>query len=115
MKKKLIFLINGVQIDQVDDKELKIDEVGDFKRGLAIIHSVKTHDIEVIAVDVVVRDESKVLTCNGKGFEFKPNEYALNRSISGIECPFDPSTEQGLNDLLDALKTQSLDSLLTFI
>lgn len=113
--KKIIFKINGKEVDSLPGEDITVQELDNFKIKMAFAHNVGSHDIEVVTEDVVIRELSKHAFISPNGLHFKPqNEYAIFREVKRIIPAFNIGSEEGFQKFLDMIFDEDFDNAITF-
>lgn len=113
--KKIIFKINGAEVDSADANDVDLQELDDLKITVALFYNVGVQDIEVVVEDVQVRDISTNAFISKDGLFFKPKkDYAVFVAIDSIKPTVDINTENGYHEFLDMIYKKDYDNALTF-
>ena len=113
--KKIIFKINGVQVDTLTADEIDLQELDSLKIAMAFAHNVGSQDIEVITKDEIVRDISPYAFINKDGLHFKAKrEYAVFVLARGIAPVFNINSEEKFERFLDLIFLKDFDNAITF-
>ena len=115
LTKKVIFKINGQEVDTINGDDIDLRELENLKIQIAFAHSVSVHDIEMDTIDEVVRELSKHTYISKDGLFFKPkNDYAIFTAVKSISPSFEIKSEDGFQKFLDLITAKDFDNAITF-
>ncbi len=115
MTKKVVFRINGKEVDTINGDEIDLRELENLKIQIAFAHSVSVHDIEMDTVDEVIREMSSHSFISRQGLHFKPqNEYAIFALVKSLSPASEIESEDGFQKFLDLISNKDFDAAITF-
>lgn len=117
MKSKLvIFLVNGVAVEQIEGSDIDICGVESVKSAIAASRGINYDDIDIETKDIEVPEITGNWIVRGDGlFMAKaPNQYASFIPVEGLRPAMDISKEELEEEFLELISKKDFVNAITF-